>query len=347
MKVIKKALKHAFVPHEHNNYKPHIFREFSVSLIMLFSLGLFSASFGSAYVLNNTDVGSKITTNVLVDLTNEDRVKNNLNPLSINETLIKAASLKASDMSENGYFAHTSPTGVDPWHWFQKAGYVFLYAGENLAINFSESNKVEEAWMNSPKHRDNILDSRFKEIGIAKEVGIYNGALTTYIVQLFGTPAIASGNISSSESLVEEQINKENQIKEVKKDGDVLSSVSPKEEMKTKPKESPIVPIVTNTNMTVAYNTEVKEIPVQNQDAKQTQTYSSFKDRIIFNGSNYIDIVYSIFLVIVLVALLIHIFVEIEKQHPRHILYGVWTLSFIIVLMYINKEIFVQHFIFM
>jgi uncharacterized protein YkwD len=45
--------------------------------------------------------------------------------------------MKANDMATLSYFAHTSPSGLTPWHWFAKANYVFSYAGENLAIDFS------------------------------------------------------------------------------------------------------------------------------------------------------------------------------------------------------------------
>ena len=126
---------------------------------------------------------------VLVDMANQDRGENRLDGLTINPVLTRAAQMKADDMAAKSYCAHTSPEGVTPWHWFQKAGYAYTYAGENLAIDFSDSDAVNAAWMNSPAHRANILDQHFTEVGIATRQGSYEGHATTFVVQEFGTPA--------------------------------------------------------------------------------------------------------------------------------------------------------------
>ncbi len=129
---------------------------------------------------------------ILIDLANSDRASNDLPILKMNPTLVEAAQAKANDMAAKRYFAHTSPDGVDPWHWFKKAGYSFDYAGENLAIDFVDSADVERAWMNSPTHRENILNSHYTEVGIATAEGIYEGHPTIFVVQEFGAPS-ASG----------------------------------------------------------------------------------------------------------------------------------------------------------
>src|SRR4029079_16600268 len=104
---------------------------------------------------------------VLVDLANGDRAQHGYGTLTLNSTHVAAAQAKANDMAAKGYFAHVSPDGTDPWHWFKEAGYQFDYAGENLAVNFVDSGDVNDAWMNSPTHRDNILNPHYTEIGIA------------------------------------------------------------------------------------------------------------------------------------------------------------------------------------
>jgi hypothetical protein len=96
--------------------------------------------------------------------------------------------MKANDMAAKSYFAHTSPEGIDPWYWFNQAGYKFSYAGENLAIDFSDSDAVNSAWMNSPTHRANLLDQHYTEIGIATAQGLYQGHVTTFVVEEFGKP---------------------------------------------------------------------------------------------------------------------------------------------------------------
>jgi hypothetical protein len=125
---------------------------------------------------------------VLVDLANQDRTELALADLKVNPLLIEAAQAKANDMAAKGYFSHTSPEGYDSWHWFKEAGYDYQYAGENLAVNFSDSGDVEKAWMNSPSHHDNIVNPHYTEIGIAVATGTYQGRATVFAVQMFGRP---------------------------------------------------------------------------------------------------------------------------------------------------------------
>ena len=129
--------------------------------------------------------------NALVDGTNQSRIANNLPALQVSPMLQEAAQEKANDMATKGYFAHTSPQGLTPWYWFENVGYSFSYAGENLAVNFSDSQDVTNAWMNSPEHRANILSTDFTQVGIATAQGIYNGQPATYVAEEFGTPAVA------------------------------------------------------------------------------------------------------------------------------------------------------------
>lgn len=163
----------------------------SGAALVVFALlagGVFWASSFQQRLLRSPNVAA-VVSSVLAELANQDRAENDLGGLTVNPVLVAAAQAKANDMATFGYFAHVSPQGVDPWHWFGEAGYKFDYAGENLAVDFSDSGDVNTAWMNSPTHRENILDPHFTEIGIATAQGIYKGRLTTFVVQEFGTPA--------------------------------------------------------------------------------------------------------------------------------------------------------------
>lgn len=128
---------------------------------------------------------------VVVDLTNIERVQNNRAPLVRNPVLDAAAQRKAEDMAKYHYFSHYSPTGVSPWYWFDEVGYVYAHAGENLAVHFTDSKEVVDAWMNSPSHRENIVGPQYTEIGVGTAKGTYEGYDTVFVVQLFGTPAVA------------------------------------------------------------------------------------------------------------------------------------------------------------
>lgn len=176
-----------FCSMEHNNHRPHILRGkvlFILSFIAVFLMGM---SFARYYFLHQTVLGQEVVASVLIDMTNQTRIAYGESPLVRNQKLENAATMKAEDMANYQYFAHNSPTGVTPWFWIKKAGYDFLYAGENLAIDFTQSKDVADAWMKSPTHKANLLNSKFKEIGIATREGVFNGHNTIYVVQTFGT----------------------------------------------------------------------------------------------------------------------------------------------------------------
>lgn len=127
---------------------------------------------------------------VVVELTNNERIALTESPLTRSSVLDRAATLKAEDMARGQYFSHYSPNGVTPWHWFDEVGYFYAYAGENLAIHFSDSGEVVDAWMNSPTHKANIVNGNYTEIGVGTAKGMYQGFDTVFVVQLFGTPAV-------------------------------------------------------------------------------------------------------------------------------------------------------------
>ena len=127
---------------------------------------------------------------VVVDLTNDERADLAAAPLQRNTLLDQAAQQKAQHMAANEYFAHFAPDGTTPWSFFKSSGYVYAHAGENLAIHFTDSTEVVEAWMQSPAHRKNIVDTKYTEIGVGTAKGTFDGYDTVYVVQLFGTPAV-------------------------------------------------------------------------------------------------------------------------------------------------------------
>ncbi len=139
-----------------------------------------------------------ITPSVLIQSANGARQKTHERTLIINPVLEKAAQLKANDMATKGYFAHTSPSGVTPWHWLDQVGYRYRTAGENLAVDFIDSSDVHQAWMNSPGHRANILNTAYTEIGIATATGRYQGHETIFVVQFFGKPVATAAKLRRS-----------------------------------------------------------------------------------------------------------------------------------------------------
>lgn len=135
--------------------------------------------------------------NEVLTLMNQDREAIDLPDLLWSDTLFRAAEMRLSDMEANQYFAHESPSGVSPWISFDRAGYRYRYAGENLAIHFSDATSEEKAWMESPEHRDNILNVRYREAGVAVREIDWRGDRTILAVVLFGTRVGDTAPISS------------------------------------------------------------------------------------------------------------------------------------------------------
>ncbi len=178
-----------FLPTMHNGFIPRLLKDRAVWAVLGVTTALFSFS-QLLHVTNYLNINAEIYPTTVLTLTNQDRAAAGVPALSASQELQTAAEEKLQDMIDNNYFAHTSPGGLTPWYWFEKAGYSFLYAGENLASNFTDSGDVENAWLASPLHRANILNGAFTEIGIATAQKVSEGRTITYVVELFGTPAV-------------------------------------------------------------------------------------------------------------------------------------------------------------
>lgn len=186
---MKERLWRLFMPHSSNDYTPDLLQR--TALLVMGGLVVLTFTMSNVYALmwqQSTWLTGAVLPAVVVDKTNKEREEQKLTPLVRNSVLDKAAQMKAEDMAKNGYFAHYSPTGVSPWHWFGEAGYRYVHAGENLAVHFSDSKEVVEAWMKSPTHRANIVNQTYREIGVGTARGTYEGYETVFVVQLFGTP---------------------------------------------------------------------------------------------------------------------------------------------------------------
>src|SRR3972149_11733638 len=187
MKIAHK-LAHLLFPRESNNHKAKILHSSSLTLITLVLIayqGLltFLPQFGPRVL----GYASQISAEEVIRITNEKRAQNGLAPLTQNPTLSQAAQAKGLHMIENDYWAHVAPDGTQPWKFFTDFGYKYRYAGENLARDFSNASSAVDAWMASNSHRENMLSSKYKEIGIGIVEGDMAGVDTTIIVEFLGT----------------------------------------------------------------------------------------------------------------------------------------------------------------
>lgn len=211
MKKFKVILKHFFVPHRSNAFRPHALRHNALSLYLLI---IVAVQLGVGVTLNaGPEVkgaeSEDLAYNIVV-LTNQERNKAGAAPLFENSTLDMAAQKKLEDMFAKNYWDHTGPNGETAWDFISGQNYQYEVAGENLAKGFKSSKEVVSAWMGSPTHKKNLLNDRFQEIGIAVGSGKIKGVTTTVIVQIFGRPKTAfasesiKGELSTAQTVIPE-----------------------------------------------------------------------------------------------------------------------------------------------
>lgn len=186
-----RQIKNIFWPHQGNHFRPYILNDkIIIAFILLFFLSKVLVGF-QILLFQESKLFADLNAQKIIALTNEVRQQYGLPPLKENLLLNEAAEAKARDMFQNNYFSHFSPTGISPWYWITKAGYRYHYAGENLAMNFLDSEEVIRAWLNSPGHRANLLNKNYQDIGVAIIPADYSktsGISQPLVVQMFGSP---------------------------------------------------------------------------------------------------------------------------------------------------------------
>jgi hypothetical protein len=180
------------IPKSHQkHYWPYI--PVLLMVIATFALSIFQPIIERGVLAYATEM----SVNQLLAATNEQRVANGSEPLTVNLKLNSAAQSKADDMIARNYWSHNTPDGKEPWIFFDAAGYKYFKAGENLAYGFSTSNATVSGWMNSPSHKANLLDPDFTEVGFGFKNGTdYNDSgPETVVVAEYGRPQVlASGS---------------------------------------------------------------------------------------------------------------------------------------------------------
>jgi uncharacterized protein YkwD len=157
----------------------------------------------------------------VIKYTNIQRQNNGLSPLEENLKLDLSADNKIKDMFINQYFEHESPLSINVGDLIKQVNYDYLIVGENLAMgNFENSEKLVNAWMESIGHRENILNPKYQEIGVAVLQGVYEGKKIWMAVQHFGLPS--SFCPKPSESLKVEINTDEQLVNQIKEGLDLL-----------------------------------------------------------------------------------------------------------------------------
>ena len=317
MKRIGRMLKHYFIPHEGNDHKPHLLRPRMVAFVALIAVVIESVFlFGTTYLIPRSRLFSIVVVSTLVDGTNRARLAANIPALRENALLDAAAQAKANDMVANHYFAHVSPSGISPWFWIDEAGYSYAAAGENLAVDFLDSADVTNAWLNSPTHRENIMNANFTEIGMATAQGDFDGHPAIYVVEMFGSPSVLpalAGGSAAAPAPASAPAAKPVAVKPAATEPVAVKPAAPSE-----PLAAMTSSVTTSVTTTVKGAETVMPKPVAPSAAPQANLIQS----LVADPRRTVDYVYLALASLFGLALFLNIFIKIRIQHPQLILGG-------------------------
>jgi len=325
MDKFKQTLKAWFIPGTENDHKPHVLRNKMLLAFAVFVLCLKLLVLGFFFYFPNSAYFSAITGNRLVELMNQSRIENGLSPLAINNKLNESAYLKAQDILEKNYFAHTSPQGISPWYWLKQANYSYHYAGENLAIDFTDAETLYKAWLDSPSHRANILNPKYKEVGIVALTGDFNGRKTTIAVQHFGTLFEKPSQVAEKPSPVPPAF-AELETKSL------ASSRETQEEPVLTPQEKEI-----EGNSLAVIQEKINDFEKFANDVQAKQGPKILG--VLAEKSDQITKDVSLFaLIFIILALFLNVFIKIKVQHRGLIVNGILLIILILLLILIGDK---------
>jgi hypothetical protein len=362
-------LKNFFIPHQGNNYAPDSLEKTALTGMFFLIVLSFAATnvFSLLWVHSSWLVGTVLPA-VVVTRTNEERQDKSLGSLTRSSLLDDAAKRKAEHMAKNGYFAHYSPEGVSPWHWFKVVDYSFVHAGENLAVHFNDTDALVDAWMESPTHRANIMNGQYTQIGVGTAKGTYEGYDTVFVVQMFGTPAaelrqpkaavagetksllselapapideVAMASQLPSRVLAEEmssEVAKEKVTLEKEQGTPVVVEAVEEKVTESVPAENPVV---SETKTMVSEDsfiaTTAPGIPAEiTGDVARTQDISS-GTRVLTSPHLLLRTLYGVIGSVVFVSLILAVFIEVRRQRPVQVAYGVGLMACMFLLFYIQ-----------
>lgn len=143
-------------------------RKFLMSVAVIFLLsGMSSALAAESFAVE------------VLNLVNAERARVGVAPLRLADDLQYAADIRAREIIS--YFSHTRPDGSDCFTVMRNRGRTW---GENIAAGHVSAQETVEQWMNSQGHRENILNPRFRELGVGYAYEDYS-TYHHYWVQMF------------------------------------------------------------------------------------------------------------------------------------------------------------------
>ncbi|MDX6562947.1 MAG: hypothetical protein QOD65_2761 [Gaiellales bacterium] len=158
-------------------------RRGNIAVCALVALATFGA--GSAQAAKPLRQLSQAQVSLLTAI-NSARAAAGVAPLRASASLTNAASWQSRSLARAGYLDHTAPDGSTLVQRLQRVGWSGTTAGEDLAVAGAPGEAVT-MWLQSPGHRENLLRSSFRTVGLGLARGVWNGREALYVTADFGS----------------------------------------------------------------------------------------------------------------------------------------------------------------
>lgn len=197
MAATRESRHHAKRHGKHQKQTRHFLKVYApyLPLTLIIGLGLLFSAYWQPRVKHGVlAYATNTTVSGLLQTTNQQRTANGVGGLTLNSQLDQAAQAKANDMVTRDYWSHNTPDGNPPWVFITQAGYSYSAAAENLAYGFATSDDTVAGWMNSPPHRENLLNGTYTEVGfgIANSQNYVGTGQETVVVAMYAKPQVAA-----------------------------------------------------------------------------------------------------------------------------------------------------------
>jgi len=320
-----------FIPSKKNKFRPFLLGRGAITFYIVLSaisFLLFSSFYSARLIPWLADLSQEL----IISEVNPDRQVAGLSLLKPNEKLTEAAQLKAEDMIAKDYFSHVGKNGEPPWVWFERVGYNYATAGENLAIDFYDPSVLEKAWLASPSHRKNIMNEYFTDIGIGIADGEINSRETIVVVMFLGREITPTLNKILSGEVIPQGI-----IEDKEERHDKLV-VTPKEVLAiTSPQEPVITKTVEEENLDKESLITLKTVNEENNFLNSSPIMNYSKSFILSGGPKIVRVSLTVFFSLLLI--LVFTITVLKKINYPFAISRIFTFLFLLLLLWLPEII--------
>lgn len=168
-------------------HRQKLARRLICTLTVVGALFLLGACDGSGGPTSPISVSTAAIEAAIFQATNVARTNQGVPTVTLQEAISQVAREHSENMRDHGFFGHENQNGQGLKQRLNAAGISYTAASENLVQVTNAPDPADVAFdllVGSPDHEENILDPKFKQIG----VGAAQSGDTYWVTQIFIKP---------------------------------------------------------------------------------------------------------------------------------------------------------------